>query len=255
MLSYNKKLGFLLLAAIIVLAFVGILLSDSIPQDPDYHNFSDQRRILGIPNFWNVISNFPLFLVGIIGLYSAFFSTRINIITELKISYVLFFLGVTLVSFGSGYYHLLPENDTLVWDRMPMTIAFMALFSVIIGEFVSCKLGKIVLWPLIFFGGLSVLYWSITESNGIGDLRPYILVQFLPLLLIPILLIFFKSKFTNKIGYWFLLLAYLFAKALEYFDGQIYSILTLLSGHTIKHVVAALGVLILLNTYGNRVKI
>jgi hypothetical protein len=39
-----------------------------IPQDPSYHQFADQRTLLGIPNFWNVVSNLPFVLVGAIGL-------------------------------------------------------------------------------------------------------------------------------------------------------------------------------------------
>lgn len=234
-----------------VLGIASILMLNPIAQDLEYHLFKDKRSIFNIPNFWNVISNLPFLLVGIMGLHSIFHSHRINLIAEMKPAYVMLFLGVSLIAFGSGYYHLWPNNSSLVWDRLPMTIAFMALFSIIINEFTSFHLAKFSLWPLVFFGIFSVLYWYSTENNGEGDLRLYILVQFLPMLVIPLLLLFFKSKFTNTSGYWLLLFAYSLAKAFEYFDEVIHNIL-FLSGHSLKHFVAALGVLFLLKAYNNR---
>ena len=247
----KEKTGYIVIALISILGIVGVLMLDPIAQNPEYHLFIDQKNIMGIPNFWNVISNLPFLLIGIMGLYSIFRSHRISLITEMKTAYVMFFLGVSLVALGSGYYHLSPNNGTLLWDRLPMTIAFMALFSIIINEFTSFHLAKFSLWPLVFFGAFSVLYWHHTENIGEGDLRLYILVQFLPMLLIPLILFFFKSKFTGTSGYWFLLFAYTLAKAFEYFDEAIHNIL-LLSGHSLKHVVAALGIFFLLKAYNNR---
>jgi len=247
-----KNTGLVAITLCSILGIVGVLMLDPIEQDIGYHIFVDQRALLGIPNFWNVISNIPFLLVGIMGLYSIFISQRIVFITELKIAYTLFFLGVSLVAFGSGYYHLWPDNASLVWDRLLMTIAFMALFSILIGEFTSTKLAKFTLWPLVAFGAFSVLYWYSTESSGEGDLRFYILVQFLPILVIPLILIFFKPKYTHTSGYWYLLSAYVLAKGLEHFDESINTILFSLSGHSLKHVVAALGIFFLLKAYNKR---
>jgi len=133
-----------------------------------------------------------------------------------------------------------------------MTVVFMALFSVIIGEFTSVRLGKTVLWPLIIFGLFSIIYWHSTEVKGEGDLRLYVLVQFLPMIVIPLILLFFKPKFTRISSYWLLLCAYILAKVFEYFDEAIYNMQSLLSGHSIKHLVAAFGVLFLLKAYNNR---
>lgn len=247
----KEKTGYIVIALVSMLGIVGVLMLAPIAQNLEYHLFIDQRTIIGIPNFWNVTSNIPFLLVGIMGLHSIFRSHRINLIAEMKTAYVMFFLGVSLIAFGSGYYHLWPNNGTLLWDRLPMSVTFMALFSIVIGEFISFRLGKFALWPLVVVGVFSVFYWHSTESIGKGDLRLYILVQFLPMLLIPLILLFFKSKFTSTRGYWFLLCAYVLAMTFEYFDEAIHNIL-LLSGHSLKHLVAALGVLFLLKAYNNR---
>ena len=176
----------------------------------------------------------------------------LKIITDAKTSYVLFFMGILLVSVGSSYYHLHPTNYTLLWDRLPMTIAFMALFSIVISEFISIQKGKVLLVPLILVGIVSVIYWHFSEYFGIGDIRFYALVQFYPMLAIPIILLFFNSKFTTTKAYWLLLLSYVIAKLCEHFDLEIYNTLHFISGHSLKHISAAIGLYTILKAYEKR---
>jgi hypothetical protein len=251
-LNRNKKMGLWLVMLITLGAVVALLNHGPIPQALSYHGFADNRRIGGISNFFDVLSNLAFVLIGLYGLYKTSGNNRINMITENNVGYKVFFIGVALVGVGSGYYHLSPSNSTLIWDRIPMTIAFMALTSIIIGEFTSIRLGSKLLIPLVAIGLLSVLYWHWTEAAGHGDLRPYILVQFLPMLVIPVILVCFKSVFSKVSGYWLLLSAYVIAKLFEHFDREIYAASGFVSGHTLKHVVAAIGLYILLLSFVSR---
>jgi len=208
-----------------------------IPQDPAYHHFADTRTVLSIPNFWNVVSNLPFVLVGLAGLVLCVRSS-LAIVFEIKSSYIVFFIGIATVAFGSGYYHLWPSNQTLVWDRLPMTIGFMSIFSLIIAEFISVNIGRTLFIPLVIVGFASVFYWDYTESVNAGDLRFYGLVQFLPMLLIPLILLMYRSRFTHISLYWAVLFAYGLAKLAEMGDQQIYDFLGF-SGHSIKHLLAA----------------
>lgn len=246
------KIGYIAIALTVVFGVAGVLMMGPIAQDPGYHLFTDQRTVFNIPNFWNVVSSLPFLVVGVLGLYSILRSNRARLIAEMKAAYILFFLGVSLVAFGSGYYHLRPDNASLAWDRIPMALAFMALFSIIITEYVSLRWGCLLLWPLVLFGLFSVIYWYVTESGGEGDLRFYILVQFLPVLVIPLMLLFFKPGFTRTSGYWYLLGAYVAGKFFEYFDGLTQDTLIFLSGHTIKHLLTAVGVALLLKAFNHR---
>jgi hypothetical protein len=240
----KQSVGYVLLGTLSLCAIGGILFMDPIEQNTQYHNFSDENYHFNIPNFWNVVSNLPFLLIGLFGLI------KIKSITSMPRQYVFFFLGVSFVAFGSAYYHWNPNNQTLVWDRLPMTIAFMSLFSIVISEFINEKKGQQLLFSLIGLGVLSVLYWIYFD-----DLRIYLLVQFLPMLAIPVILLFFRSKYSLTRGYWWLLLAYILAKVFEHFDTQINLSLGVISGHSLKHLMAACGIGILLTTYLNRKKI
>ena len=251
-LTTNEKIGFWLIALLSLVAVTVLVIHGAIPQSQRYHDFADQRAIWGIPHFFDVISNLPFVLVGLLGLYKSMVSKTITVGKENHKNYNVFFIGLVLLGLGSGYYHLAPTNASLVWDRIPITIAIMALSSIVFGEFVSTRVGAIVLIPLVAIGIISVLYWYWTETAGNGDLRPYALVQFLPMLAMPIVLVFFNSKYTETSGYWFLFSAYIFAKLCEHFDEEIYDFLEFVSGHTLKHLFAALGLYFLLLSFQRR---
>ncbi len=244
-----KNIRSLFIVIVSIVAVAAIWSQPPIAQDIQYHLFADTRTLFSTPNFWNVLSNIPFLFVGIAGLYGLLVSKKISARAGQTSAYILFFAGVAFVAIGSGYYHLQPDNSSLLWDRLPMTVAFMAVFSIIINEFISSKYSKPTLWVLVIFGVFSVVYWHITELQGTGDLRFYALVQFLPMLLIPIFLLLYRSKSNNVAGYWWLLLWYVIAKVLEYFDAIIFDLTGLLSGHSLKHIAAATGVLFLLLAY------
>jgi ceramidase len=229
------------LLGIVVICIVGITFVAPIEQEIAYHDFADQRFVTGINNFYNVVSNVLFIIVGMSGCVLLFKRDTLAILPELIWVYWAFFAGIGLVGFGSSYYHLSPSNETLVWDRLPMTIAFMAFFSIIVAEFVSVRLGKALFLPLLLFGIFATFYWHFTEQQGHGDLRLYVLVQFMPMLLIPCIILLFTSRFSNVGFYWLFMGAYLIAKVFELGDEFTYKMLGQISGHTLKHVFAALG--------------
>lgn len=236
--GFNQKLAWLAgLAAVIVF---GTFFLPAIPQDTAYHQFADENPWLGIPNFWNVASNLPFLLIGLLAIKDLN-DGSLAIVPTFKMGYLIFFIGVALVGPGSAYYHWSPDNHTLVWDRLPMTVAFMALFAIVIAEYLSVAAAQRLLWPLLAIGFVSVFYWDYTEGQGRGDLRLYGLVQFLPLLLIPLILLLFRPTFSGAGYWWAMLAAYLGAKITESLDGQIFGLFYIISGHSIKHLLAALG--------------
>jgi hypothetical protein len=216
-----------------------------IPQDPNYHNFADTRAIAGIPNFWNVVSNALFLVFGVMGIAftlrardggdSHTFVTPVE-----RWPFVIFFIGVALTAFGSSYYHWNPNNATLVWDRLPMTLGFMSLLAAMIDERISVRAGIASLAPLLAFGLFSVVYWDVTESRGHGDLRLYALTQFGSLLVLVLLLALFPPRYTRGYDFMIALGFYALAKLLETFDRAVYNATHgAMSGHALKHIAAA----------------
>ncbi|MFI3189067.1 hypothetical protein BCS42_10225 [Crenothrix sp. D3] len=235
MLEHKQRTSILIFIASFVV--MSMLFFDRIPQDPVYHQFADTRKIAGIANFWNVFSNLPFLLVGLYGLW------RWNRIIKCnhQNAYIALCIGVLLVSFGSAYYHYAPSTDTLLWDRLPMTVAFMALFSLLLDERVMPREQSLTLLPLLVMGIGSVVYWYWTEVKGLGDLRPYALVQFLPLVLIPLILWLFDSDYLQGRLLVAALGFYLVAKLCEHFDRQLLDLMVVISGHTLKHFLAGIA--------------
>jgi ceramidase len=235
----------LLLVSVVIFGVVAVIAHGPIPQTPGYHAFADQRRLLGIPNFWNVASNLPFLVVGLVGLLILRRRPTPGVLPALLPAYLAFFLGTVLVAIGSGYYHLSPSDKSLVWDRFPMAVTFMAFLAILIGEQIAPEIGARSLIPLLVVGILSVMYWWFTERQGGGDLRPYAIVQFLPMVLAPLLLLLFPSPLTRVSLLWDVLAAYALAKLLEILDGPIFKIIHAMSGHSLKHLVAALSAYLL----------
>ncbi len=220
-----------------IIAIIAVFFIDPIPQNQEYHQFADQIRFFSIPNFWNVISNLPFVLIGIAGLWKSFLNSKNN---PLEINFRFFFLGILCTGFGSAYYHYNPNNTTLIWDRLPMTISFMSFLSIILSEFIALRIGKKMLYPFLVTGFLSVIYWAL-----FNDLRFYLLVQFLPILLIILILLLTKMNTNFKKYFWLILFAYIVAKFLESNDLQIYNLSNRrMSGHSLKHFAAAVAPLI-----------
>jgi hypothetical protein len=227
--------------AVCCLVILGVMLVvPRIPQPSGYHQFADRRAVAGIANAFDVLSNIPFAIVGAMGL-AALRRRRIHLEPEEHRAYTVFFTGILLTSVGSAFYHLAPDNARLVWDRLPMTLAFMGLFTAIVAERLSASAAGAALLPLICIGAGTVGYWYMTEVNGAGDLRPYLLVQFLPLAAIPLMIALLPPKYTGAGTIFIVLGLYGVAKILELFDAAVFSLGGIISGHTLKHLVSAAG--------------
>jgi hypothetical protein len=216
-----------------------------IPQPEAYHNFADQRTLLGIPHFFDVVSNIFFLIVGVLGVR---FIIRDRSRTESAFlkplerwPYLIFFLCVTLTAFGSAYYHLQPNDSRLVWDRIPIILSCMALLAAVLGERICIRTASWLLAPLMLLGTWSVLYWRASQAAGRGDLRPYGLAQYGSFLILVFLLALFPARYTRGSDFVVALAIYAAAKLFEAADRPIYSPCEIVSGHTLKHIAAALS--------------
>ena len=248
-LSLRPRVAILVGLLVIVVIVVGTL--EHIPQDPGYHLFADRREFFGIPNFNDVVSNIAFALVGVLGLFLIVGEGRRILFAESIDArpYSLFFIAVALVGVGSAYYHWAPSNERLFWDRLPMAIAFMAITSATVADRIDARAGNgWLLWLLLALGAASLIYWHWTESLGRGDLRFYALVQFYPMLALPVVIVLFpRHRYTLGRYLAWVIAWYALSKVLEHFDGEVFEILGhTVSGHTLKHLAAAVASLAVL---------
>ncbi|XP_058771815.1 uncharacterized protein LOC131645170 [Vicia villosa] len=214
-----------------------MIVTPTIPQSQDYHNFADQRTFFGIPNALDVISNFPFLIIGLIGLVLCHHGNYFKLSLQGELwGWTCFYVGVAAVAVGSSYYHLKPDDARLVWDRLPMTVAFTSIVAIFIIERIDERKGMISIIPLVLAGVVSIAYWRFFD-----DLRPYALVQFVPIIAIPVMAILMPPMYTHS-TYWLWAAGfYLLAKVLEATDDVVYKWTNhIVSGHTLKHLFAAM---------------
>lgn len=239
MISKRTSAGLLLLLTVMVAGASSLL--PRIPQPQAYHLFADRRGFLGIPNFGDVVSNIPFAAIGIWGLVLLLSpnSGQVRFLdSRERWPYVFVFVGLLLTAFGSSYYHLSPDNARLVWDRLPMTIAFMAIVAAVIAERVSVRAGLWLLPILLLLGMGSVGQWYWSETRGMGDLRFYAAVQAYSALVV-LLALALPPRYTRTSDLAIVVGFYALAKLLESFDRPIFTVGHLVSGHTLKHLAAA----------------
>ncbi len=235
LLFNNKEMKkhYLLIFAIIAPLILLYTLSGPIPQDQAYHSFADQRSFFGLPNFFDIFSNIFFFIPGILGIRLCMAKNA-----QFNISWKLFFLSVCLVAPGSVFYHYGPNDFAMIWDRLPMTLAFTSLTVAILTDTFHWKYETPLLIALPLVGAYSILHWQI-----FNDLRPYAWVQLTPIICVLLLACLYKKNgLTPK----YLFLTFFFysaAKLTENFDLQIFQFTNLcFSGHSIKHILAAAAV-------------
>lgn len=215
----------------------------SVPLGPDYHHFADQRSIFTIPNGLDVLSNIPFILVGIWGGAYVLRGNNHPSFGDIRerIPYFFFSFGVMLTGAGSAYYHAAPGNFRLIWDLLPMTLAFVSLTDATIIERISLGAGLRLFIPLVVAGMASVFYWYYGETLGHGDLRFYLFIQYFTPVAIAMMVCLFPRKYTRTMDLSIAFVFFVIAKLCELLDKQIYSLGGMVSGHTLKHLFAGLS--------------
>ncbi len=223
----------IVLVSFYALATVYFSWHSPIPQPSEYHAFADDRTIWGIANFFNVVSNAAFLIPGIAGLWLC---TR-RAPAGARRAWTTLFAAVAAVAIGSSYYHLAPADGLLFWDRLPMTVGFTALLVALIDEHMADRAERHLLVPIVAVGLLCLLYWHLYD-----DLRAYFWVQAISLGTALSVAAIYPDASSERKYLLAAVLAYAVAILCEQADRILWDFLgNWLSGHTIKHLVAAFG--------------
>jgi hypothetical protein len=225
-------------ALLIVAAVCGLWLHGPIPQWPHYHDFADQRVLLGVPHGADVLSNLGFAAVGLLALLRLWPARRHPRLARGWPGYQLFLIALVLTAIGSSFYHLHPDNSRLVWDRLPIALACAGLLAAVYAESCPRADARRTTLLLALAAGLSVAWWYVTDQQGQGDLRPYLLLQALPLVLIPLWQAVHDAPRADRVAFGVAIALYAAAKMAELHDREVLTALGWISGHTIKHLLA-----------------
>ena len=238
---------------VVVVLAVGALLHGPIEQLHNYHAFADQAVVWGVPHFADVLSNLGFALVALWGWYRLAPMSREAVIVDGWGGYRLFLIGVFLTAIGSSYYHLAPDNARLVWDRLPIALTCAGLLAGVWGDTRKKHSNTLAGW-LGVAAVLSVAWWRFTDLESVGDLRPYLLLQALPILLIPLDQWLYETPRTTRWAFSGALILYVIAKFAELGDHEIAALSGGLTGHTLKHLLATGGVAVIVKSLVDRAK-
>lgn len=240
--------------AITVLATVLLIIHGPIAQLPHYHEFADQSFAFGLPHAADVLSNVGFAVVAAWGWLRLAPAKSNGSLGAGSPGYRLFLAGLFLTALGSSFYHLAPDNTRLVWDRLPIALACAGLLVGVRGDTQarSSTMIDATLAALLAVG--SVAWWSFTDGQGEGDLRPYLLIQGLPLVLIPLWQTIYQAPRRDRVGFGIALALYVCAKATELYDHEILAGLVWISGHTIKHLLATAAAAVVIGCLSMRIQ-
>ncbi|MES2879920.1 MAG: hypothetical protein V4713_16020 [Pseudomonadota bacterium] len=217
-------------------AFLLACFGPAVAQHPHYHAFADQRSWFGLPCAMDLLSNLPFAIGGLWGLWMLQHLPIDPTPNAQRPLATLFFAGLVLTALCSSIYHWQPDNAGLLLDRLGMVVAFAGLLGLAAADRVSPRAGGLTAGAVLLLGPLCVAVWATS-----GNLLPWVVLQGGGMLLILLL-----AACKPVSGAWGLPLGavmglYALAKLLELGDHAVFAWTQgLVSGHSLKHAVAAL---------------
>ena len=232
-------------AAMLALACLG----PHVPQADHYHDFADQRPLLGLVNAADVLSNLPFLLLGVWGLLATCKTPAETLRSQGGTPWLLLvFGGLVLTALGSSYYHLLPGDVRVFWDRMGMVPVFAGVLGLALQSLLNTRSAWLSALCVLLGGPLALWIWLQT-----GQLLPWAVLQGAGMVLLVVLAVWQqRSPPAAQLIRWPLAAIvawYALAKLFELGDAAVWAGSGhLVAGHALKHLAAALAVLPLLRS-------
>lgn len=234
-------------AALLALACLG----PYVPQAAHYHDFADQRALWGLRNALDVLSNLPFALIGVLGLWRGVWQAPAAVRADSAPPWLaLVFGGLLLTAAGSSYYHLMPDDWRVFWDRLGMVLVFAGVLALALQSVLSRRAAVVTAVLVLALGPLSLWVWLQT-----GQLLPWAVLQGAGMVLLLAVALWQRFSAVNAraaegqlLWPWGAVVAwYALAKVLELGDSFVWSISHhWVGGHALKHVAAALALVPLL---------
>lgn len=226
------------LPSLLVMALaLSMYIHGPITQLSHYHEFADARMVWGVENGVDVLSNAGFLVVGFWAVCALIGARKKAGVHGVFVGYLSFALSILATAFASSYYHLAPDDARLFWDRLPIALACASLLLTVRLSFVQS--GWRMYCEFVFW--LGAAWWSVWWWQSTADLRPYLAMQVLAIVLIPLWQHLYQLRASQRVAFAWAIALYVLAKLCELGDAVILSHLVWVSGHSLKHVLSALA--------------
>ena len=224
-----------MLVAMTLATGVGLLAWGPMPIGTSAHAYADARTWLGIPNASNVLVNLPLFWLAVWG----WCATRASGWPSwLRTPWQWFHLFAMATALTSGLYHAAPNDTLFVISHIGQASAFTLLTLGVLAERVDARFGSVACCVMsvvaIALTGGAMAY--AVRIDGPIDMRPLMLLEILPVLLIPTGALGLRGSHTEA-STWFVVLAlYASSKLFDVGDPAIFGLSGgRIGGHALMH--------------------
>lgn len=235
----GRRCALVMLASMTLAATMGMVAWGPMLVAFDEHRYADERTWLGVPAAANVLVNLPMFALGAWG----WRTTRSSGWPEaLRRPWGWFHICAMLSAVLAGMYHANPGDVLFVLAHVCTACCFLALTLGALAERVHLNFGSratcraALLGPVLL--GVAMLLGRLLY--GELDLRPLLLLEIIPVLVIPAGALSLRGQWTRASDWLAVLLLYAVSKMFETGDAAILRATGgSLSGHTLMHL--ALG--------------
>ena len=228
------------LAVIVLLLLLLSIFGPVVAQPGHLHDFADQGVLWGVPHALDVLSNLPFAVWGVVGLLCLVGQKGWNSLSGMAVVQglsALFFVGLLITAGVSAYYHWAPDTARLGLDRLGMVVAFAGLLGLAAAGRVGARAGVALTAVVLALGPISVGVWLAS-----GNVLPWAALQFGGMAILVWLAWLAPLPGALAVRWGVVIAIYALAKVLEQADPAIYSLSSgVVSGHSLKHVVASLA--------------
>jgi hypothetical protein len=234
----SRRCALTLLVAMAVAAVAGLIAWGPVLLVPAAHAYADARAWGGLPNAANVLASLPLLAAAVWG----FFATRASRWShEVRRPWTAFHLCAGAAATVAAVYHAAPGDASFVLAHALTAAGFVFLGQGVLAERVHPGFGSTR--ALVGAGLLVVLACAVVlagAASGQGiDMRPFMLLEVLPVLLIPAGALWLPGAHTRASDWVIMLVGYGVAKAFDAADAVVLSVTGWISGHGLMHLILA----------------
>lgn len=237
--ALSRRAMVALMLAMALAAVVGLVAWGPVGLVPHMHHFADEGWWLGVNNGTNVLSHLPLVPIGIWGLWRV---SRLPLHEPLRWIWGWFFVCQMLATLGGMFYHLAPGDAAFIWDQVPKSAACSLFAFAFLAERIDRRCGNAAAIALALIAALLAGIWWLysLHHDGVGDLRPLIWLEMLPVLLVATGAWTLSGHLLSRQDWMRSQISFAVAQTVDWADREVFEWThQVIGGHSVRHLALA----------------